>query len=413
MFRPYIFHIDFDCYFVSAIRALKPNLKNKPIAIANKHPNAVAISVSYDLRDKGIRAGWKVSKILQLEPKTIIEQPRFDLYITTSNAIFRHLKKYYAKQFEIGSIDECYLLIPENIDNDEKAMNYAQKIQTDVYQNFSIPITIGISKTKFYAKMTTNYFKPNKIGLTNESNYQERFFNLDIIEYHGIGKRLSERFKDMQINTIGDLYQLTPGDIRLTTIFRTAGIKFLQQLDFFQNNDTFQSTSDIKGISRDITFHKKEIDTDFITKNIEMQAEKVSQSLQRIYKVGNLISFGIRTFEQGWIIKHQKISEHIDKATEIAKICIQMYYDYFINHKIIGISIRISELINSFENFRNLSILQQNKPSKSNYVVDQIIYKVNTTLKQKSLKTLADYNIDRIKKRRGQSDQIEVGVFKR
>ncbi|MCU9931889.1 hypothetical protein NW733_04415 [Mycoplasmopsis felis] len=36
MNRPYIFHIDFDSYFVSAIRSLKPHLKNKPVAIAKK-----------------------------------------------------------------------------------------------------------------------------------------------------------------------------------------------------------------------------------------------------------------------------------------------------------------------------------------------------------------------------------------
>ncbi|WAM03227.1 hypothetical protein ONA22_05755 [Mycoplasmopsis cynos] len=46
----YIFHIDFDSYFVNAIRTIRPELKNKPVAIAKNSIHSIAVSVSYELR---------------------------------------------------------------------------------------------------------------------------------------------------------------------------------------------------------------------------------------------------------------------------------------------------------------------------------------------------------------------------
>ncbi|MGZ9755549.1 Y-family DNA polymerase [Mycoplasma sp. 4013] len=413
MSRPYIFHIDFDSYFVSAIRTLKPNLLNKPVAIANKGIHSVAVSVSYELRQLGIKAGAKISEILKKEPKAIIEQPRFDLYIATSNAIFRYIKKFYADKFEIGSIDECYIQVHSSIDSDEKALQLAKRLQDDIENNFKIPISIGISKTKFYAKMTTNLFKPKGIAVTNSKNYQERFFSLPITKFHGIGEKLGDHFKNLEINTIGDLATLTYNDIRLTSIFKTSGFKFIDALNYFADSDVSDEIPEVKGISHDITFNKKDINTEDILQNIAIQAQKVSRRLQKLYKLGNQISFGVRTFSDGWIAKHMVVEKFINEADEIIKYCKQLFYDNFLDTKIIGISIRVSNLINSFENYRSLSILETPKACKSNYIVDQIINKVNTKMKMKSLKTLADYNIERIKKRRGQSDSIEVGVFKR
>ncbi|MBN4084398.1 hypothetical protein JXZ93_01875 [Mycoplasma sp. CSL10166] len=93
MNNKYIFHIDFDSYFVSAIRTIKPNLKNKPVAIARSEKHSVAVSISYELKKIGVKAGSKVYEILAIEPKTIIEKPYFRLYQYLSNKIFKYLKK--------------------------------------------------------------------------------------------------------------------------------------------------------------------------------------------------------------------------------------------------------------------------------------------------------------------------------
>ncbi|UWV93312.1 hypothetical protein ONA23_01810 [Mycoplasmopsis cynos] len=57
----YIFHIDFDSYFVNAIRTIRPELKNKPVAIAKNSIHSIAVSVSYELRgEKASMQEWKL-----------------------------------------------------------------------------------------------------------------------------------------------------------------------------------------------------------------------------------------------------------------------------------------------------------------------------------------------------------------
>ncbi|UWW00526.1 hypothetical protein NW064_04685 [Mycoplasmopsis felis] len=74
---------------------------------------------------------------------------------------------------------------------------------------------------------------------------------------------------------------------------------------------------------------------------------------------------------------------------------------------------RISELINIYENYENLSLFENKNRSNTNTKIQNIINNVNLKLKKKKLETLNEYNIKRIKKNRTQSSSIEIGVFKR
>ncbi|MCU9933780.1 DNA polymerase IV [Mycoplasmopsis felis] len=412
MNRPYIFHIDFDSYFVSAIRSLKPHLKNKPVAIAKKSEHAIAVSVSYDLREKGFKAGCSVNEILKKVPNAYIEEPRFDLFIYKSNSIFKFLKKNYAKELEVGSIDECYLEINTFVKTDTQALNLAKEIQSVILNEFDIPITIGISKTKFYAKMTTNLYKPNGIGIANKENYKELFFDLDISKFHGIGKQLSKKFYEIGIQTIGQLYQLNKNDYKLRSIFKTSGYKYLDLLNYDLESKVISTPPEPKGVGHDITFGYNETEFD-IYNHIKEQSIKISNKLNKIYKLGKLITFGIRNKEDNWIFKHKKLDKYTSSEDKIYNESIYLYKKYFINEKIIGISIRISELINIYENYENLSLFENKNRSNTNTKIQNIINNVNLKLKKKKLETLNEYNIKRIKKNRTQSSSIEIGVFKR
>ncbi|WP_416373848.1 hypothetical protein [Mycoplasmopsis felis] len=167
-----------------------------------------------------------------------------------------------------------------------------------------------------------------------------------------------------------------------------------------------------KGVGRDITFGYNETEFD-IYNHIKEQSIKISNKLNKIYKLGKLITFGIRNKEDNWIFKHKKLDKYTSSEDKIYNESIYLYKKYFINEKIIGISIRISELINIYENYENLNLFENKNRSNTNTKIQNIINNVNLKLKKKKLETLNEYNIKRIKKNRTQSSSIEIGVFKR
>nr|WP_307923419.1 hypothetical protein [Mycoplasmopsis bovis] len=147
-----IFHIDFDSYFVSAHRSKDHKLKNKPVAVSNGLSRSICSSISYELKNVGIKVGWPRFMIEKKMPDTIFVEPNFDLYYTTSNNIFDYIASNYTANIEVGSIDECWVDVT-SISEGKNPVALARKIQEDIKEIFDIPVSIGISYSKWAAKM--------------------------------------------------------------------------------------------------------------------------------------------------------------------------------------------------------------------------------------------------------------------
>ncbi|QNM93900.1 DNA polymerase IV [Mycoplasma sp. Pen4] len=390
--KPVIFHIDFDSYFVSASRAKDPNLNNKPIAIARSSAHAIAVSVSYELKRSGVKAGMKVYEIRSIEPRTIFVNSDMDYYVQLSNQIFTYIASEFSGNISISSIDECFLDVSEIVYTQNiEPRKLAAIVQSQILNIFSIPITIGISHNRFLAKMTTNISKPFGIGYTDEKNYKEHFFNLDIEQFHGIGKKIAKKLREVNINTIGDLSLRDQTDMQLNAIFGRTTREYLSKLDpNIYEHVVFKETQPA-GIGNEITFDDYDLDMNEKINKLKEMCKKVALRADVDNLAGNVVTLTIRFRDKRWISKQHKISDYINDVGSITKIALKIFNEnQFDERNFIGVGVRLSGLKSVFDIFRPISLFETNSKKEISRV-DKLITKINQKMHNNSVMTLSEY----------------------
>ena len=109
----------------------------------------------------GFKAGDPIYLLKERVKDLIIVEPHYNLYTSTAHNIFNFLKDNFSSKIEIYSIDECFLELQLNELDDP--IFIASNIQNKIFEKVGIPCSIGISYTKFLAKMSTNKAKPHGI----------------------------------------------------------------------------------------------------------------------------------------------------------------------------------------------------------------------------------------------------------
>lgn len=200
-----IVHIDLDAFFVRCEEIKNPSLENKPVAIGKDGRGGIVSTCSYKAREYGVKSGMPMFKAKQLCPDLIIVNGDYNYYEVLSNEFI-----YYTKQFtnkiEQASIDECYADFTELFKSNNLDINFFKRYQEGLYKKTKLKCSIGISITRFLAKMGSDINKPMGITIIRKKDIKKILFNRAINTYYGIGNKTSSRLKKLGINTIGDLY---------------------------------------------------------------------------------------------------------------------------------------------------------------------------------------------------------------
>jgi DNA polymerase-4 len=234
-------HLDLDAFFVSAHRSIDKSLLNKPcvvvkrndkeifsekanvynlnkgaftseIIISKKKPDksyflengkirGIVVTASYEARELGIKTGMTLMEALSVYPDLEVILPDYKLYHLLSYKLKLFLKRKIPA-VEQYSIDEFFGDLAGWIEN-EKIEGFLKSLQKEIYEKFKLPISIGAAKSKWIAKLATNYAKP--YGIKTVKNIDEFIENIPIEKFPGIGKRIEKRLKEKGITTLGDV----------------------------------------------------------------------------------------------------------------------------------------------------------------------------------------------------------------
>lgn len=204
--RKTIFHIDMDAFFASCEQIKQPQLKNKPIVVAHKSRRSIVTTSSYEARQFGVKTAMPLYKAMTLCPQLIIVEPHFLLYRQTSFKIWNLIKKRFTKRLEVIGIDEAFLDVTQELIKYSSPVQMAEKIRKTIQKELGITCSIGISYTKFLAKMASKMQKPNNQTWLREEDLPVKLWPIPIEKMQGVGLATTKILKlSKQIQTIGDL----------------------------------------------------------------------------------------------------------------------------------------------------------------------------------------------------------------
>ncbi|MGM9948517.1 MAG: DNA polymerase IV, partial [Lysinibacillus sp.] len=322
-----ILHIDMNSFYASVEQVHDPSLKGKPVAIAGnpKERRGIIVTCSYEARAYGVYTTMLIQEARKLCPELIVIPPNFERYRAASRSFFSILKEY-SEMLEPVSIDEGYLDITE-LSKTRHALEVVKEIQDRIYNELSLPCSIGVAPNKFLAKTASDMKKPMGITVLRKRDVPELLWPREVIEMHGVGKKTAEKLNSIGIFTIE---QLAKADsYLLKTTFGINGERMKQKAN---GNDQRpvdpESIYDTKSVGNSTTLPYDVTELKEIEDVIYTLSEKVSNRLKAKGLVGTTISIQIRYND--W--KNQTNSRTINNGTDETGKIFDIAWDLVMEH---------------------------------------------------------------------------------
>jgi DNA polymerase-4 len=199
-----ILHADADSFFASVEQRDDPSLRRRPVIVGSW----VVLAASYEAKAYGIRTAMSGSQARRLCPQAIVVQPRFAAYTEASRAMYRVFDDT-TPLVEGLSIDEAFLDVRgmERVFGAPREM--AVKLRRDVLSRVGLPITVGVARTKFLAKVASGVAKPDGLLVVPPGGELAFLHPLPVERLWGVGPVTSRKLHARGIATVGQVASLS------------------------------------------------------------------------------------------------------------------------------------------------------------------------------------------------------------
>ena len=201
-----ILHSDCNCFYASVELLHHPELRGKPVAVGGdpEARHGIVLTADYTAKRCGVKTGMALWQAKQICPDIIFLPPRMDLYLRFSR-MAQEIYAEYTDQREPYGIDESWLDVTDSVSIKGDGYQIAQEISSRMKKELGITVSVGVSFNKIFAKLGSDYKKPDAITTMNKDEYKEKAWPLPVSDLLYVGSATNKKLKSMGIHTIGDL----------------------------------------------------------------------------------------------------------------------------------------------------------------------------------------------------------------
>src|SRR2546421_4467414 len=193
-----ILHADLDAFYASVEQRDEPRLRGRPVIVGG----GVVLAASYEAKTRGVRTAMGEGQARRLCPQAITVPPRFQAYSEASKAVFKIFEQT-APVVEPLSIDEAFLDVRGLGHISGTPVQIAAALRRNVREQVGLPITVGLARTKFLAKVASAVAKPDGL-LTVEPDREIAFLHpLAVERLWGGGRVTAAEFRALGRATVG------------------------------------------------------------------------------------------------------------------------------------------------------------------------------------------------------------------
>lgn len=344
-----IMHIDVNNAFLSwtALELLQNGSKydiRNSYAVIGGDPSArkgIVLAKSNPAKKQGVVTAETLYSAKKKCPVLRVYKPNYSFYQKMSNNMFQLLYKY-TPDIEIASIDECYLdYTPiKHIYGDP--LNFAKKIQNEIYENLGFTVNIGIANNKLCAKMASDFEKPFKIHTLYENEIKQKMWPLQVGELFGIGKKTVPKLEKLNIYKISDLAN---SDLdKLSKYFKNQAQYLINRANGIDETKVISTPPERKGIGNEITLPKDIETKEEVFNCFNILSEQISARLKKMEKYALTITIILKDNLFIRSTHQKKILNAIRNSEDILKIAKELYLEMKYEKPIRLIGIRVNNL---------------------------------------------------------------------
>ena len=211
-----LFHVDMDAFYAALEIRENPELEGKPVVVGadpRKHPRGVVLTASYEARKFGVRSAMSCVQAVRLCPDAVFVPPHFELYGRVSSEIMELLRGF-ADHLQPTGIEEGYLDVTTRCGGDyNRARELALEVKAAVRKEQRLTCSVGIAPTKAAAKIASDFEKPDGLTVVLPDHIVEFLTPFSVRKILGVGPKTADRFKEIGLETIGDVQQYNRQDL--------------------------------------------------------------------------------------------------------------------------------------------------------------------------------------------------------
>ena len=207
-----ILHIDANSYYASVECLHDPTLRDRPVAVGGdvEARHGIILSVNQLAKPCGIKVGEALWQARQKCPELVIVPPHYEQYLRFSR-LTRAIYGDYSPQVEPFGLDEAWVEVT-NTDALASlgAQGVADEIRTRVKEELGITVSVGVSWNKIFAKLGSDYKKPDAVTVFDRENMREKIWPLPASDLLYVGRATEKKLRGYGVHTVGQLAQTPP-----------------------------------------------------------------------------------------------------------------------------------------------------------------------------------------------------------
>jgi DNA polymerase-4 len=219
-----VLHADLDAFYASVEQRDKPWLRGKPVVVGG---GGVVLAASYEAKRCGVRTAMSGRLARQLCPQVIAVEPRMSAYSEASRAVFEVFRQT-TPLVEGLSIDEAFLDVGGLWRIAGTPTEIAVRLREEVRRQVGLPITVGVARTKFLAKVASGVAKPDGLLVVPPDGELAFLHPLPVERLWGVGPVTATKLREQGIKTVGRVARL--GEATLVSMLGAAAGRHLHAL---------------------------------------------------------------------------------------------------------------------------------------------------------------------------------------
>src|SRR2546423_1237196 len=212
-----ILHADLDAFYASVEQRDDPRLRARPVIVGA----GVVLAASYEAKAYGVRTAMGGARARRLCPRAVVVQPRMSAYSEASKAVYEIFDQT-TPLVEGLSIDEAFLDVRGLGRISGAPMEIAVRLRRQVLERVGLPITVGVARTKFLAKVASGVAKPDGLLLVPPVRELAFLHRLPVERLWGVGPVTARKLHDRGITTVGEVARLAEA-VLVSILGRASG----------------------------------------------------------------------------------------------------------------------------------------------------------------------------------------------
>ncbi len=321
-----ILHCDMNSFYASVELLEHPELAGKPVAVcgdpASRH--GIILAKNEEAKKYKVQTAETIWQARRKCPDLILlaaHHGKYERFCRIINGIYLR----YTDLVEPFSIDESWLDVTGSLSKfGMSGREIADEIRETVKAETGLRQSVGVSFNKVFAKMGSDYKKPDATTVISRDNYRDLLWPLPARELIFVGKSTAAKLDSMNIRTIGAIAQADPKMLR--SAFGKHGEEMYRYANGLDDAPVaaYDQARTIKSVGNGITFRRNLLGRDDVRTAVVSLSDRVAARLRRHGLMAGGVKVDIKDPGLRTISRQMQLDSAADTSAQIAAAAMEL-----------------------------------------------------------------------------------------